>query len=548
MDLSKCQRDASTSSRGMQNHILVFPDLVFASMLWLYYTAVCSINVIYDREIMKLLPWLKVGQKVAYLKLTAWLGRACSLVLIKFRLTHTQSYISASECVEIWRTGVCTAVSDIKKKSLQVTVFQSLLITCSRLQRYTYSSFPRKDVSLHATFLVGTPEELLTDEEDFFRCWSSNSFQPLWAVTGLRIWSELIDVRSVLMSNDVQEESDEPDGLVSTFSSSNLSRMSMMQEGKWENGIMEDKKEKDEDEWQRKNDKDLDEAECIGGCLDGTKALNGWKKGREGENSPKLDEWMQSDVSGHLHWPKAFYSFSLVSAKYWGVRREMKDKRPITGRIREKRWWYGCQGRKRKPLRDSKRSETCRMEGLNTNKRCGGIRWKVRAAALTKWYLTSHYIPFPPHSMIESCGKWKETARHGKSIWDAWRSLNQWLLWLHDSRRQESAVLGCTDKRFITRSLTHSKYNKGSPLKPIRALVWGGQVSQPPIGALETHLCRQHRSTMKKLCTHSSVCLYIKMYIHWLRGVRPATCLGQGRTSCLSLVGLLVETPRKIDL
>lgn len=80
------------------------------------------------------------------------------------------------------------------------------------------------------------------------------------------------------MSNDVQEESDEPDGLVSTFSSSNLSRMSMMQEGKWENGIMEDKKEKDEDEWQRKNDKDLDEGECIGGCLDGTKALNGWKK------------------------------------------------------------------------------------------------------------------------------------------------------------------------------------------------------------------------------------------------------------------------------
>lgn len=164
------------------------------------------------------------------------------------------------------------------------------------------------------------------------------------------------------------------------------------------------------------------------------------------------------------------------------------------------------------------------MEGLNTNKRCGGIRWKVRAAALTKWYLTSHYIPFPPHWMIESCGKWKETARDGKSIWDAWRSLNQWLLWLHDSRQQESAVLGCTDKRFITRSLTHSKYNKGSPPKPIRALIWGGQVSQPPIGALETHLCRQYRSR-SKLCTHFSVCLYIKMYIHWLRRVRPAICL-----------------------
>lgn len=196
------------------------------------------------------------------------------------------------------------------------------------------------------------------------------------------------------------------------------------------------------------------------------------------------------------------FLLSQSSSEEWLVRREVKDKRPITGR-RERRWRYGCQRRKRKPLGDLKRSETWRVgwEDRTAPASDGGgghkqkKRWnQVEGAGSSTYEVIAHISlhPISPDSMIESCGKWKETERDGKSIWDAWRSLNQWLLWLHDSGRQESAVLGCTDKRFITRSVTHSKYNKGWPLKPIRALIRGAQVSQPPIGALEMdYLCRQ---------------------------------------------------------
>lgn len=52
---------------------------------------------------------------------------------------------------------------------------------------------------------------------------------------------------------------------------------------------------------------------------------------------------------------------------------------------------------------------------------------------------------------------------------DARSGLYRWFLWLHDSSRKESAVLGCSEEQFITRSLSRSKYNYGSPLKPIRA-------------------------------------------------------------------------------
>lgn len=109
------------------------------------------------------------------------------------------------------------------------------------LQWCTYSSFPRKDVSLHATVLIRISEETLT--EDVFGRWSSKGLQPLGAVTGVKTWSELTDVRSVLRSNDVQEESEEAEGLVSTFSSCNLSLRSMVQG--WKCG------ERNENEWRR---------------------------------------------------------------------------------------------------------------------------------------------------------------------------------------------------------------------------------------------------------------------------------------------------------
>lgn len=54
--------------------------------------------------------------------------------------------------------------------------------------------------------------------------------QPGGAVTGVETWSELTDVRSVLRSNDVQEESEEAEELVSTFSSWNPSPRSMVHE------------------------------------------------------------------------------------------------------------------------------------------------------------------------------------------------------------------------------------------------------------------------------------------------------------------------------
>lgn len=80
----------------------------------------------------------------------------------------------------------------------------------------TYSSLPRKDVSLHANTLVCFPEDTLFKGK--LRD-SPNSSQLLEAVTGLETWSELMDVRSVLRSNDVQEESEETEGLPSSFSS-----------------------------------------------------------------------------------------------------------------------------------------------------------------------------------------------------------------------------------------------------------------------------------------------------------------------------------------
>ncbi|CAB1448698.1 unnamed protein product [Pleuronectes platessa] len=59
-------------------------------------------------------------------------------------------------------------------------------------------------------------KETLTEEDIFWR-WSSNRLQQ--AITGVRIWSELTDVRSVLRSNDDQEESEEAERPMSTFSS-----------------------------------------------------------------------------------------------------------------------------------------------------------------------------------------------------------------------------------------------------------------------------------------------------------------------------------------
>lgn len=50
--------------------------------------------------------------------------------------------------------------------------------------------------------------------------------------------------------------------------------------------------------------------------------------------------------------------------------------------------------------------------------------------------ISLHPIP-PPTTTIESCGKWIEAERDGKSIGDAWGGSDWWLLRLHDSRRRE---------------------------------------------------------------------------------------------------------------
>lgn len=105
-----------------------------------------------------------------------------------------------------------------------------LTVNCFPLLRWcTYSSSPRKDVSLHATLRIRSPDEpLADDEEDFdFGIEASKSLQQLGAVTGVEARSELTDVRSVLQSNDVQEESEDRDGLLPSSSSCNPSPRSI---------------------------------------------------------------------------------------------------------------------------------------------------------------------------------------------------------------------------------------------------------------------------------------------------------------------------------
>lgn len=76
----------------------------------------------------------------------------------------------------------------------------------------------RKDVSLHSTFQIHAAEKAPA-EEDFCGLWSSRGSLPTGADTGVKAGSELTDVRSVLRSSDVQEESDETEELLSTHSS-----------------------------------------------------------------------------------------------------------------------------------------------------------------------------------------------------------------------------------------------------------------------------------------------------------------------------------------
>ncbi|MEQ2171116.1 hypothetical protein GOODEAATRI_007437 [Goodea atripinnis] len=81
----------------------------------------------------------------------------------------------------------------------------------------TYSS--RKEVSLHSALPV--PPSVARGWH-FFESRSSKGLQLLpGAVTGVTDLSELTDVRSVLRSNDVQDESEEKEELVSTHSSNN---------------------------------------------------------------------------------------------------------------------------------------------------------------------------------------------------------------------------------------------------------------------------------------------------------------------------------------
>lgn len=103
-----------------------------------------------------------------------------------------------------------------------------LLIRVAVGERFcTYSSFPRKDVSLHTKTLVCFPEDTLIKGKLLD---SLNNSQALEASIGVETWSELMDVRSVLRSNDVQDESEETEGLVSSFSSCHPSSRSMVRE------------------------------------------------------------------------------------------------------------------------------------------------------------------------------------------------------------------------------------------------------------------------------------------------------------------------------
>lgn len=69
---------------------------------------------------------------------------------------------------------------------------------------------------------------------------------------GVETWSELTDVRSVLRSTDVQDESEETEGLVSSFSSCHLSSRFMARV------TSEDMREEKRDEG-----KDLDEVKVT---------------------------------------------------------------------------------------------------------------------------------------------------------------------------------------------------------------------------------------------------------------------------------------------
>lgn len=150
-------------------------------------------------------------------------------------------------------THLCTYVDKNAFLSLGPWLILKLLCCC------TYSSFPTKDVSHHVISQVRTAEEILT--KDIFGRWSSKGWEQLGAVTGVKTWSELTDVRSVLRSNDVQEESEEEEGLVPTFSSRHPSPGSMLQskDKNVQKGMQMNEGVLDEDGWGD---------ECIQWCLD----------------------------------------------------------------------------------------------------------------------------------------------------------------------------------------------------------------------------------------------------------------------------------------
>lgn len=88
----------------------------------------------------------------------------------------------------------------------------SLLIFSAKGSSFTYTL--RKDVSLHSALLI---RPSVASGRRLFGGQSSKGLQLMpGAVTDC---SELTDVRSVLRSNDVQDESEEKEELVSTHSS-----------------------------------------------------------------------------------------------------------------------------------------------------------------------------------------------------------------------------------------------------------------------------------------------------------------------------------------
>lgn len=135
---------------------------------------------------------------------------------------------------------------------------------------------------------------------------------------------------------------------------------------------------------------------------------------------------------------KAF-SLSSVSTKYWREWEEGMTKHQSEGTL-----WDVKAGRENHSQKtqsgewDGEIGPPDAADGWGEHKQ-KKRRNQVKGAGSSTYEVIAHISlhPTTPPPTIESCGKRIEMVRDGKSIWDASRGLNWWLLWLHDSSKQE---------------------------------------------------------------------------------------------------------------